>query len=103
MDFEGEEIEKTFVDVKPISDVLELKEQMGLSKEKYTKKQIDMIFKIAMDKVIESNSNLDVFKYIKLCSEFVLKQKDVKNRYNFEFLKELDIKAVQKKIHIKLL
>ncbi len=83
MDFDGNEVNKTFPEAKPISDFLELKEKMGLSKENYREKQVDMIFKTAMDKVIESNSNLDVFEYIRLCNEFVLKQKDVKTKYNY--------------------
>ncbi len=83
MDFDGNEVSKTFPEAKPISDVLELKNQMGLSKENYTEKQINKIFKIAMDKVMESNSSLDVFEYIRLCNEFVIRQKDVKNKYNY--------------------
>ena len=42
-----------------------------------------MIFKTAIDKVIEANLSLDVFEYIKFCSDFVLRQKDVKNSYNY--------------------
>ncbi len=83
MDFNGVEINKTFPEAKPISDVIELKNQMGLSKENYTEKQINKIFKIAMDKVMESNSSLDVYEYIRLCNDFVLKQKNVKNKYNY--------------------
>lgn len=83
MDFDGNEVNKTFPEVKPISDILELKEQMGLSKENYTEKQINTISKIAMDKVIESNSSLDVFEYIRLCNTFVLNKNDVKNKYNY--------------------
>jgi len=83
MDFNGVEIDKTFPEAKPISDVIELKNQMGLSKENYTEKQINKIFKIAMDKVMESNSSLDVYEYIRLCNDFVLKQKNVKNKYNY--------------------
>lgn len=83
MDFNGVEIDKTFPEAKPISDVIELKNQMGLSKENYTEKQINKIFETAMNKVIESNSSLDVYKYIRLCNDFVLKQKNVKNKYNY--------------------
>ena len=83
MDFNGVEIDKTFPEAKPISDVIELKNQMGLSKENYTEKQINKIFEIAINKVMESNSSLDVYKYIRFCNDFVLKQKNVKNKYNY--------------------
>ena len=83
MDFNGVEIDKTFPEAKPISDVIELKNQMGLSKENYTEKQINKIFETAMNKVMESNSSLDVYEYIRLCNDFVLKQKNVKNKYNY--------------------
>ena len=83
MDFNGVEIDKTFPEAKPISDVIELKNQMGLSKENYTEKQINKIFKTAMDKVMESNSSLDVFEYIRLCNAFVSSKKEVKNKYNY--------------------
>ena len=32
---------------------------------------------------MESNSSLDVYEYIRLCNDFVLKQKNVKNKYNY--------------------
>lgn len=83
LDFNETEVDKTFPEVKPISDVLELKKQMGLSKENYTEKQINKIFKTAMDKVMESNSSLDVFEYIRLCNAFVSSKKEVKNKYNY--------------------
>lgn len=83
LDFNGIEVDKTFPEAKPISDVLELKNQMGLSKENYTEKQINKIFKTAMDKVMESNSSLDVFEYIRLCNAFVSSKKEVKNKYNY--------------------
>ena len=83
LDFDGTEVDKTFPEAKPISDVLKLKNQMGLSKENYTEKQINKIFKTAMDKVMESNSSLDVFEYIRLCNAFVSSKKEVKNKYNY--------------------
>lgn len=83
LDFDGNEVNKTFPEAKPISDILELKKQMGLSKENYTEKQVNMIFKTAMDKVIESNSSLNVFEYIRLCNSFVSNKKEVKNKYNY--------------------
>lgn len=83
MEFTSEEIDKTFPEVKPISNYIELKKQMGLSKENYTEKQINEIFKTAMDKVIDTNSSLDIYEYIKLCNDFVSRQKDVKNKYKY--------------------
>jgi len=83
MDFNTEEVSKTFPEIKPVSNLLELKNQMGLSKEKYTEKQINKIFKIAMEKIAETNSNLDVYEYIRLCNDFVSRKKDVKNKYNY--------------------
>lgn len=83
MDFDSAEVDKTFPEARPISDILELKNQMGLSKENYKEKQINKIFKTAMDKIMGSNSSLDVFEYIRLCNDFVLRQKDVKNKYNY--------------------
>ena len=83
MDFTSDEVKKTFPDVKPASDFIELKKQMGLSKEKYTENQINKIFKTAMDKIENTNSNIDIFEYIKLCNDFVSKQKDIRNKYNY--------------------
>lgn len=83
MDFTSGEVKKTFPETNPLSDSIELKKQMGLSKEKYTEKQINMIYETAMDKIINTQSNIDVFEYIKLCNDFVLVQKDVKNKYNY--------------------
>lgn len=83
MNFTDEEIRKAFPEVKPASDFIELKKQMGLSKEKYTKKQINMIYEVAVNKVIESNSNIGVFEYIKLSNQYVLSQKNVKDKYDY--------------------
>ena len=97
MDFNGVEIDKTFPEAKPISDVIELKNQMGLSKENYTEKQINKIFETAMNKVMESNSSLDVYEYIRLCNDFVLKQKNVKINIiiNSNFKNDYDSKLNQ--------
>lgn len=83
IDFNSDEVRKTFPKVKPVSDVIELKKQMGLSKEKYTEKQINTILKTAMDKIMETNSNINVFEYIRLCNKFVLDRKDVKDKYKY--------------------
>ena len=83
MDFTNDEVKKTFPETKPLSDSIELKKQMGLSNEKYTEKQINTIYETAMDKIIKTQSNIDVYKYIKLCNDFVSRQKDVKNKYNY--------------------
>lgn len=83
IDFTGEEVDKVFPEVKPASDRIELKKQMGLSKEKYTEKQINTIYQVAMDKILETNSRFDVFKYIRLNNEFVSAKKDVKNKYSY--------------------
>ena len=83
MDFTSDEVKKTFPEVKPASDFIDLKKQMGLSKEKYTEDQINKIFKTAMDKIENTNSNIDIFEYIKLCNDFVSSQKDIRNKYNY--------------------
>ena len=83
MEFTSEEIDKTFPDIKPISDFIELKKEMGLSKEKYTEKQINTIYNTALDKIVESKSKLDVFEYIKLCNDFVSSKKETKNKFNY--------------------
>ena len=36
-----------------------------------------------MDKMENTNSRIDIFEYIKLCNDFVLKQKDIRNKYNY--------------------
>ena len=79
----SEEVDKTFPEVKPISNYMELKKQMGLSKERYTEKQINTIYNTALDKIIKSNSKLDVFEYIKICNDFVLSKNDIKNKFNY--------------------
>lgn len=83
MDFTGEEVNKVFPEVKPASDVIELKQQMGLSKENYNEDQINKIYQIAMDKILETKSSVDVFQYIRICNEFVLNQKGVRDKYNY--------------------
>lgn len=83
MDFTGEEANKVFPDVKSASDSIELKKQMGLSKEKYTKKQIDKIYQVAMDKIIETKSKIDVFEYIKLSNKILSTKKDVKDPHQY--------------------
>lgn len=83
MDFTGEEVGKAFPEVKPVSDFIELKKQMGLSTEKYTEKQINTIYKVAIEKIIETKSKIDIFEYIKLNNELVSSKKDVKNKYNY--------------------
>ena len=83
MDFTEEEVGKTFPEVKPVSDFIELKKQMGLAKEKYTEKQINTIYQVAIEKIFETKSKMDIFKYIRLNNEFVSSKKDVKNKYNY--------------------
>lgn len=83
MDFTEEEVGKTFPEVKPVSDFIELKKQMGLSKEKYTEKQINTIYQVAIEKIFETKSKMDIFKYIRLNNEFVSSKKDIKNKYNY--------------------
>ncbi len=83
MDFTDDEVKKTFPEVKPASDLLELKKQMGLSKEKYNEKQINKIYETAINKIVETKSNVDVFEYIRLCNDFVSNQKDVRDKYNY--------------------
>ena len=65
MSFTEDEIDKAFPEVRPASDSLELKKQMGLDREKYTVKQIDMIYKTATKKLVETRSNMYGFEYIK--------------------------------------
>lgn len=89
LDFTDEEIEKSFPEVKPISDNLELKRQMGLSKETYTESQINKIYQVAMDKILETKSRIDVLEYVRLNNEFVSAKKDVKNKYYY-LLKALE-------------
>lgn len=83
MDFTSEEVDKTFPEVNPLSDNIKLKKQMGLAKEKYTEKQINNIYQVAMEKIFETKSKMDVFEYIRLNNEFVSDKKDVKNKYNY--------------------
>lgn len=83
MDFTEEEVGKTFPEVKPVSDFIELKKQMGLAKEKYTEKQINTIYQVAIEKVFETKSKIDIFEYIRLNNEFVSSKKAVKNKYNY--------------------
>ena len=83
MDFTSEEVDKTFPEVNPLSDSIKLKKQMGLAKEKYTEKQINNIYQVAMEKIFETKSKMDVFEYIRLNNEFVSDKKDVKNKYNY--------------------
>lgn len=75
MDFNDEEIKKTYPGVKPLSDFLVLKDQMGLTKEKFTEKQINEIYNTAMNKVMEEGVRIDIFEYIKLNYE------DLKSKY----------------------
>ncbi len=89
MNFTGEEVDKTFPETKPVSDRIELKKQMGLSKETYTEKQINTIYQVAMDKVLETKSRMDPLEYIRISNEFVAAKKDVKNRYSY-LLKTLE-------------
>lgn len=83
MNFTDEELDKAFPEVRPASDSIELKKQMGLSNEKYTEKQIDTICETATKKIIESKTTIDVFDYIKKSNNFVSDKKDVKNKYNY--------------------
>ena len=83
MEFTKEEIEKAFPEVRPASDFIDLKKQMGLQKESYTEKQIDMIYETAINKVLKSDSNIDTFKYIRLSNEYVKDKKDIKNKFNY--------------------
>lgn len=75
MDFTDEEIDKAYPEVKPLSDFLVLKDQMGLTKEKFTEKQINLIYNTAMNKILEEGVSIDVFEYIKLNYE------DLKRKY----------------------
>jgi len=83
MDFDEGEINKTFPEAKVESRISEVKNEMGLSKENYTERQIHTLFQIALDKVLQSNSKVDVFECIRLCNEYARKQDDVKNKYNY--------------------
>lgn len=83
IDFTNQEVDKTFPEVKPISSLIELKNQMGLSKEKYKEKQINTIYTTALNKIVESNSKLDVFEYIRICNDFISNKSDIKNKYNY--------------------
>ena len=75
MNFTDEEIEKTYPKAKPLSDFLVLKDQMGLNKENFTEKQINLIYNTAMNKILEEGVRIDVFEYIKLNYE------DLKRKY----------------------
>ena len=83
MDFTKKEIEKAFPEVKPASDLLELKEQMGLTKENYTEQQLNMILETAVSKVLETSSDIDALEYIKFSSEYVKNKKEIRNRYKY--------------------
>lgn len=83
MDFTQEEVIKAFPEVKPASDFIELKKQMGLSKEKYTEKQINMIYETGVKKVLESNSRIRAFEYIRLSNEFVSDKKNIESKYKY--------------------
>lgn len=83
MNFTDEEVIKTFPEVKPISYINELKNQMGLSEEKYTEKQINTIYKIATDKILKTKSTIDIMEYIRLNNEFVSSKKNIKNKYAY--------------------
>ena len=83
MSFTEDEIDKAFPEVRPASDSLELKKQMGLDREKYTVKQIDMIYNTATKKLLETRSNMDGFEYIKKSNDFVSSKKDVQNKYSY--------------------
>lgn len=83
MDFTTEEVIKAFPEVKPASDFIELKKQMGLSKEKYTEKQINMIYETGVKKVLESNSIIGAFEYIRLSNEFVSDKKNIESKYKY--------------------
>ena len=83
MDFTTEEVKKAFPEVKPASDFVELKKQMGLSREKYTEKQINMIYETGVKKILESNSRIGAFEYIRLCNEFVSDKKNVESKYKY--------------------
>lgn len=83
MEFTKEEIDKAFPEVRPASDFIKLKEQMGLAKEKYTEKQVDMIYETAITKVLKSNGNIDTFEYIRLSNKYVKDKKDIRNKYKY--------------------
>ena len=83
MEFTKEEIDKAFPEVRPASDFIKLKEQMGLAKEKYTEKQVDMIYETAITKVLKSNANIDTFEYIRLSNKYVKDKKDIRNKYKY--------------------
>lgn len=83
MDFTQEEVRKAFPEVKPASDFIELKQQMGLTKEKYTEKQINMIYETGVKKVLESNSRIGAFEYIRLSNEFVSDKKNIESKYKY--------------------
>ena len=83
MDFTQEEVNKAFPEVKPASDFIELKKQMGLAKEKYTEKQINMIYETGVKKVLELNSRIGAFEYIRLSNEFVSDKKNIESKYKY--------------------
>ncbi len=89
LDFTSEEVDKSFPETNPVSDKIELKKQMGLSKETYTEKQIDTIYQVAMDKILKTKARMDPVEYIRLSNEFVSVKKDVKNKYSY-LLKTLE-------------
>ncbi len=83
MEFTKEEIDKAFPEVKPASNLIELKKQMGLQGEDYTEKQIDIIYETGINRVLESDSSIDTFEYIRLSNEYVKDKKDIKNKFNY--------------------
>ena len=89
LDFTSEEVDKSFPETNPVSDKIELKKHMGLSKETYTEKQIDTIYQVAMDKILKTKARMDPVEYIRLSNEFVSVKKDVKNKYSY-LLKTLE-------------
>ena len=83
MEFTNEEIDKVFPEVKPASDLIELKEQMGLAREKYRENEVNMILNTAITKILEAKSEMDPLDYIRLSNEYVNNKKDIRNKYQY--------------------
>lgn len=83
LDFNDNEIEKTFLETKPVGDLVNLKNKMGLSKEKYKENQISKIYETAMQKILETQSNNDVFEYIKFYYNLAKRDNDVVDKFSY--------------------
>ena len=75
MDFTDEEVEKTFPEVKPLSENISLQNKMGLPDGKFTNKQVDEIYNLAMKRILDTKSNIDVFGLVNYYWDYMKNKK----------------------------